>query len=319
MKIVVTNNEISQLKKILQLKSKRNECGLKTSIYSINPFYGKGVVTSFYFDGLLINTINVKLKKDISLKRKSSCTVLEFSILIEGEKIIRKSTKKEDIVLEKKESYLRVTHQTKEELTSYKNKPIKEVKFRMYDSFIQKHQLNTLLNDLKTASPQQLNKNLIQQLTPKMEEIVSELFKNIQKGLLKRLFLESKVLALLHQRLSFQTKETNNVLKKIYKVEAYIKANIHEQVPIQQLARKVLINQYVLKSEFKKIFGTTIFTYSNSLRMNQAKHLLSNTDKPINEIADMVGYKNPTHFTAAFKRNEKTTPRKYRRSFLIND
>lgn len=37
-----------------------------------------------------------------------------------------------------------------------------------------------------------------------------------------------------------------------------------------------------------------------------------NTDLPIYEIAEQIGYKNATHFSAAFKRQEGTTPKKFK-------
>ena len=44
----------------------------------------------------------------------------------------------------------------------------------------------------------------------------------------------------------------------------------------------------------------------------KAKKLLEYSQKPIYEISEIVGYKNATHFTAAFKKQEGTTPKKFR-------
>ena len=41
----------------------------------------------------------------------------------------------------------------------------------------------------------------------------------------------------------------------------------------------------------------------------RAKYLLENTELPIYEIAESVGYKNATHFSAAFKRFYNETPK----------
>ena len=319
MEIVIANNKTSQFKKILQLQTKSIDCGIKTTVYTIDPVYGKGVITSYYFDGLLINIINAKFKEDFLFTSKQNLNALELSILIEGEKIIRASNFKNDLVLEKNESYLLYDNSESMKIIFYKDKPLKEIKIRMYDHFIQKHQMQTLLSNDKTFSLKKINKNFTQQLTSKMEDIVTEVLSNSQKGLLKRIFLESKTLELLHLQLNFQAKKVNNsdnILKKIYKVEAILQTNLHEQISIQQLARKVLLNQNILKNEFKKLFGETIFNYTKKLRMDNAKNLLIHTQKPIYEIADMVGYKNPTHFTAAFKKIEKTTPKEFRKNYI---
>ena len=321
MEIVIANNKTSQLKKILRLQTKSIDCGIKTTVYTIDPTYGQGFVTSYYFEGLLINIINAKFKEDFLFTSKQNLNALELSVLIEGEKIIRVSNFKSDLVLEKNESYLLYDNSESKKIIFYKDKPLKEVKIRMYDDFIQKHKMQPLLSNDKVLSLKKINKNFTQQLTSKMEEVVTEILINSQKGLLKRIFLESKTLELLHLQLSFRTKKmynSDNILKKIYKVETILQTNLHEQIPIQQLARRVLLNQNILKNEFKKLFGETIFNYTKNLRMGKAKNLLIHTQKPIYEIADMVGYKNPTHFTAAFKKNEKKTPKEFRKNYMHN-
>lgn len=321
MEIVIANNKTSQLKKILQLQTKSVDCGIKTSVYTFNPLYGQGFIISYFFDGLLINIINAKFKEDFLFISKHNLNALELSILTEGEKIIRASNFKSDLVLEKNESYLLYDDSEHKKIIFYKDRPLKEVKIRMYDDFIQKHQMQPLLSNDKTLSFKKTNKNFTQQLTSKMEAVVTEIFINSQKGLLKRIFLESKTLELLHLQLSFQSKKvynSDNILKKIYRVETILQTNLHKQISIEQLARMVLLNQNVLKNEFKKLFGETIFNYTKNLRMNKAKNLLIHTQKTIYEIADMVGYKNPTHFTAAFKKFEKTTPKEYRKNYIYN-
>jgi len=315
MEIVIVNNKKTPLQKILQLQNKSVDCGIKTSTYTINSSHGKGYVTSYYFDGLLININNGKFKEDMLFTSNQNLNALELSILIEGEKIIRVSNFKSDLVLEKNESYFIYDDNQSKQIIFHKEKPIKEVKIRMYDDFIKKHKMQTLLSKDKILCLRKTNKNFTRQLTTKMEEIVTEILINSQKGLLKRIFLESKTLELLHLELDFQTKKkynSDNILKKAYRVENILQTNLHEQISIEQLARKVLLNQNILKNEFKKLFGETIFNYTKKLRMSKAKKLLIHTQKPIYEIADMVGYKNPTHFTAAFKKIEKKTPKQYR-------
>ncbi|GFD99224.1 helix-turn-helix transcriptional regulator [Tenacibaculum mesophilum] len=316
MEIVTANNKKSQLKKFLCLKIKSMDCGIKTSVYTINSLYGKGTIISYYFDGLLINLINAKLKEDflfISGNNNNRFNTLELSVLIDGEKIIRFSNLENDLIIEKSESYL-LHDNGDDKIVFYRNKHINEVKIKMHDSFIKKHKMQALFSSNEISSL-----STTQQLTSNMERIVNDMLTNSQKGLLKRLFLESKVLELMHLQLNIHSKKGNSsnekVLKKIYKVEAILQTNIHEQISIQQLARKVLLNQNVLKNEFKKLFGETIFNYTKNLRMNKAKDLLAYTQKPIYEIADIVGYKNPTHFTAAFKKFEKTTPKEFRKNY----
>ncbi|WP_440120493.1 helix-turn-helix domain-containing protein [Tenacibaculum sp. Ill] len=318
MEIAITNDETLQLKKILQLQNKSINCGITTCIYTVNSNYGCGIITSYYFDGLLITIISAKFKKDFLFTSNHNLSSLELSVLIEGEKIIRFSNFKNDFILEKNESCLLYNNNEDNKAFFYRDKPINEIKISMYDSFIQKHQMQALLSNDKALGLKK-TENFTQQLTSNMEKIVNEVLLNSQKGLLKRLFLESKTLELLHLQLDVRSKKASNsnenILKKIYKVEAILQTNLHEQISIQQLARKVLLNQNVLKNEFKKLFDETIFNYAKKLRMEKAKNLLTHTQRPIYEVADMVGYKNPTHFTAAFKKFEKVTPKEFRKNY----
>ena len=104
-----------------------------------------------------------------------------------------------------------------------------------------------------------------------------------------------------------------NLVKKVYQVQAIIGADLTVQYSIHQLARQVGMNDFILKKEFKRVFGKTIFEYTIHERMKKAKKLLIHTKKPIYEISELVGYKNSTHFTAAFKKMNKLTPKKFRK------
>ena len=104
----------------------------------------------------------------------------------------------------------------------------------------------------------------------------------------------------------------DNVVKKLYQTQHLISSDLSIQYSIQQLARQTGLNDFTLKKEFKRVFGKTIFEYASELRMEKAKQLLLHSKKPIYEISELIGYKNSTHFTAAFKKNEGITPKKYR-------
>jgi AraC-like DNA-binding protein len=77
---------------------------------------------------------------------------------------------------------------------------------------------------------------------------------------------------------------------------------------ITALARSVGVNEAKLMHAFKKLFGRTIFDYTQALRMDKAKGLLETTDLSITEIAFEVGYEYSSNFTTAFKRHFGITP-----------
>ena len=94
----------------------------------------------------------------------------------------------------------------------------------------------------------------------------------------------------------------------MYKVKTILENNLEAPLSLMELSRTVGINDFKLKKGFKEVFGNTVFGYLNELKMNRAQLLLLNNDLSVAEIARLTGYKNPTHFTAAFKKKFGVLP-----------
>ena len=74
------------------------------------------------------------------------------------------------------------------------------------------------------------------------------------------------------------------------------------------MAQYVGTNEFTLKKGFKELFGTTVFNFWNDAKMAEAKKMLLNGSMNVSEVSDLVGYKNPRHFSAAFKRKYGMIP-----------
>lgn len=74
-----------------------------------------------------------------------------------------------------------------------------------------------------------------------------------------------------------------------------------------ELAHKCGLNDFKLKSGFKQLYGNTVFGYLGNLRMEVALRLLKE-QKSVRLVAEEIGYKNPQHFTAAFKKKYGVLP-----------
>lgn len=88
----------------------------------------------------------------------------------------------------------------------------------------------------------------------------------------------------------------------IQEVRIYLEEHPDSTKSIIDLSRMVGINQNKLKRGFKELFNNTIFGFMTDVRMEKAKRLLLEEKMFVNEVADVVGYKHPHHFAAAFKR-----------------
>lgn len=96
--------------------------------------------------------------------------------------------------------------------------------------------------------------------------------------------------------------------EKIIKAREVLLQHIGEPITIKALSRKVAINECYLKKGFKEIFGTTIFDFYQSQRMEHAKYLLYNKGLSVTEVSAMLGYSSISHFSTAFKKHTGIKP-----------
>lgn len=96
--------------------------------------------------------------------------------------------------------------------------------------------------------------------------------------------------------------------EKIMKAREILLQNIGEPVTIKELSRKVAINECYLKKGFKEMFGTTIFDFYQSQRMEHARYLLYEKGLSVTEVSLMLGYSSISHFSTAFKKHTGLKP-----------
>ena len=75
-----------------------------------------------------------------------------------------------------------------------------------------------------------------------------------------------------------------------------------------ELAQLVGVSDRTLRYGFRELFGTTVFGYLTSKRMEQAQQLLRSGKLTVAEVANLVGYAHQGHFAVAFKRKFGITP-----------
>ena len=63
-------------------------------------------------------------------------------------------------------------------------------------------------------------------------------------------------------------------------------------------------------------YGVLPKLYIDKLRLNKAAELLVETNLNIAEIAEMMGYQDPFHFSRRFKAVIGFSPQQYRREFV---
>lgn len=103
-------------------------------------------------------------------------------------------------------------------------------------------------------------------------------------------------------------------LEKIHEAYDYMLKNLQFRCTVSFLANKVNMSARQLEDGFKAIYGKTVYKVLTDERMNIAITLLRDTDLPIYDIAQRVGYKNSDTFYNTFKRNFGYAPMKLRKN-----
>ena len=156
-------------------------------------------------------------------------------------------------------------------------------------------------------------------MTMPMKWIINTIKQNPRTGLLKRLFLEAKILELLMLQVE-QAEIRNDQLKEwttrpseqdaLYEAKAILERSSDNPPTIKSLAKMVGTNEFNLKKGFKETFQETIYGFVSKVKMQQAKQMLLEGNRSIQEVASLSGYKNPQHFTVAFKKYFGVLPSK---------
>ena len=100
--------------------------------------------------------------------------------------------------------------------------------------------------------------------------------------------------------------------RPIRQAQHYIQENCSRQLRLEEVAHHVGLTPVYLCARFKQELGIGFSDYCNQCRIEQAKVLLKDTQRPIVDIAQAVGYSGPRYFSRVFKELEGINPTQYR-------
>lgn len=87
--------------------------------------------------------------------------------------------------------------------------------------------------------------------------------------------------------------------------------------PVATMAARSGLTERSLLRRFRKATGQTPVNYIQTLRIEEAKQMLETTDLPIDDIAEEVGYAEPSSFRNAFRRYVGMPASTYRKKRLM--
>ena len=294
--------------------SSYNNEGVVVNEYHVHPAYGQGHIYHCTTEDIDLTMSTFKLNSDIILFQTFTGDFIQISFLIEGEKIISLHGK-DDVLYENGESYLANIRSFDGYSRIAGGRMFKEIKVRLSTSFLRDH---GFVNDITLK--ELADDNLILPITDELLTVLAAMVHTDFMGMARKIYIKAKVFELLAIQIENYKKRLlngagllrNKNLRKLYLIKNIVKENLHKNFSLGSLSKEAGLNQVFLNREFIRVFGYSIHEFSIEEKMKKAKMMLENTECLIYQIAEEVGYKNATHFSAAFRRNVGETPKQYR-------
>ncbi len=159
--------------------------------------------------------------------------------------------------------------------------------------------------------------DLIKRLLIEGEKIQSMNIKNkkeyllsLTKTIIMFLSLQESV-SLTAASTAYSIKEaTPEVLKIIY----YINTHYNQTITLKQLCDEFYMSKVSLCKKFKDVMHCSIMEYVLRLRLNNAKALLRDTKKSIEEVAAACGFSSANYFGLIFKKEVGLSPLNYKKT-----
>ena len=102
-------------------------------------------------------------------------------------------------------------------------------------------------------------------------------------------------------------------------IENYLQTHFSDQtLTLTSVAAQFRLSEGHVSRVFKAGTGTTMMQYLDTLRMENAKKLLRETELPINDIVLQSGYVDKSNFFRKFKKLNNLTPVQYREMFPVD-
>jgi two-component system response regulator YesN len=98
----------------------------------------------------------------------------------------------------------------------------------------------------------------------------------------------------------------------VHRVCEFLEEKYQENINLNSIADLFFITPPYLSRRFKEKTGITFGEYLEDIRMDKAQEYLINSEAPIADIAERVGYQDQAYFARVFKQKYHISPREYR-------
>ncbi|GFZ31448.1 AraC family transcriptional regulator [Clostridium zeae] len=116
-----------------------------------------------------------------------------------------------------------------------------------------------------------------------------------------------------------ELRENDEQLDRYHRISKYIYNNYNNNITLQDIADKEFLSTHYLSHEIKYSTGYSFTELINLTRVEESVKLLLDTDKPISEISEEVGFSHTRYYNKNFKFYYKTTPLNYRKKYKVDE
>lgn len=134
-------------------------------------------------------------------------------------------------------------------------------------------------------------------------------FKQIVENCISEILIDVMRILKMSQAEKTSTSSINNVIALIIED---IAMNVHKNYSVEEISRAYGISKSSLHHAFKKQTGLPFKDYVNRMKIKEAEHQLTVTDKTVTHIAWSLGFSNVYYFCRLFKKYKGITPTEFR-------
>lgn len=98
-----------------------------------------------------------------------------------------------------------------------------------------------------------------------------------------------------------------------------LEANIEEPITVPELCNELSVSQRQLERLFRQDIGCTVVQFSNLLRLQYGRVLLTSTQMTIREVSTACGFNSMSYFSLCFAKVFGKKPSEYRQSWPDNE
>lgn len=304
-------------------KSAEKNFLLNETIWKVPDFLGKGFFKNYKLkSGIEISFSNCSFNKVYNAKINHEQPKITFAFNLSGKTLTENSFLKKEFLTKGDDSYV---HYFEDPVIKRKTSP--DEKLQALVIRITSEDLIKIIGDEYFSGTENLfsftnghlaNFMATHKTTPEMKAVIFQMQNSTHRGIVKKIFLESKALELIAYKIEQASGFIKNIKPDktekdlIFHARKILLEDIKNPPSLLLIAEKTGVSHTKLNRGFKNIFGCTAFELLRKERLAYSKKLLKNKKLSITEIAFESGFCSSSHFAFSFFKEFGIRPKDFR-------